>query len=820
MRIMIKHTLKNIFSKPLRTLLLFVCIASCSFSALLCIDMSGSMGYLVKNLLTQVTGTSDIIITDELGVDEDNLDMDIPVNALLITTRQGGSIEIPEGFYNYFHSKSYTVESMDFDMAYKMRLIGDELSLNDDEAAISKKLAESYGLSVGDELVLYSDAGEAVSYKISVILSETGMANGASLALLSKEGMLKLDFDGELIYAEAYIDVLEDDEADEVVDILKERDYRADVGKIIDDGEINAMIKIITLIFLLMFAVCLLLVIFVTMSVSQRIVSERMSVVGTFRSLGLSNRFTTGFLLAETGLYGLFGGIIGCVLYKIVRSILLGGIISVDSKDASVSVDFGKTGIGAYIAVILVAIFIECICSIKEIVKASRTSIRDIIFDNKDTKYKLNKVSYTLGAIMIIVSIVLLVVTDNIAAMFISFAFIIFGISLLFPVLLCLCSGLLVKHFDKREKPVAKLAALECFARKSTVGSGVLCITAAALAIVLFIFVTSLDAIYDIKTFDADIQIQLNNDQKASMFSYIDDLEGVSETETVYKVEKKITINDYTKDVNIFGLPKEGFSLLIGIKNLPSDIDNDTFYIDKAIADKFGVKTGDEVELTFNSDSYLPIKKTLKVGGYIDSNNYDSTSNSIVISMDNYIDIFHDYPSEIYVRCDNPEEIKSKIKKYSGTVIYDVLTLDEYNATWEGKKTGMKSMLMLVIILGVALTVIGMISNQLIGFEGRKRECAVLMSTAMTRDKLSFMFILESMISSAIALIVSLPAAILAFIPFRRLLNSLAGGFNVSYDIKMYVVFLVILWVVFTLVSLFPVRSLRKMKIALQLKYE
>ena len=53
MRIMIKHTLKNIFSKPLRTLLLFVCIASCSFSALLCIDMSGSMEYLVKNLLTQ-----------------------------------------------------------------------------------------------------------------------------------------------------------------------------------------------------------------------------------------------------------------------------------------------------------------------------------------------------------------------------------------------------------------------------------------------------------------------------------------------------------------------------------------------------------------------------------------------------------------------------------------------------------------------------------------------------------------------------------------------------------------------------------------------
>ena len=277
MRIMIKHTLKNIFSKPLRTLLLFICIASCSFSALLCIDMSGSMGYIVKNLLTQVTGSSDIIMSDELGLDDDILEMDIPINALLVSIRQGGSIEILEGFYSYFHSESYTVESMDFDMAYKMRLIGEKISLKDNEVAVSKKLAESYGFSIGDELILYSDTDEAVSYKVNVILSDTGMANGAKIAFLSEEGMLKLDFDEELTYAEAYIDVLADKETDKVVDILKERDYRADVGKIIDDSELNTMIKGITLIFLLMFAVCLLLVIFVTMSVSHRIVSERMS---------------------------------------------------------------------------------------------------------------------------------------------------------------------------------------------------------------------------------------------------------------------------------------------------------------------------------------------------------------------------------------------------------------------------------------------------------------------------------------------------------------------------------------------------------------
>ncbi|MBR1740396.1 MAG: FtsX-like permease family protein, partial [Lachnospiraceae bacterium] len=133
---------------------------------------------------------------------------------------------------------------------------------------------------------------------------------------------------------------------------------------------------------------------------------------------------------------------------------------------------------------------------------------------------------------------------------------------------------------------------------------------------------------------------------------------------------------------------------------------------------------------------------------------------------------------------------------------------------------GMRGMLFVVILLGVSLTVIGMISNQLIGFEGRKRECAVLVSTAMERGEVAKMFVFESMISSGIALFISLPVAFLAFLPFKRLMSLFTGNFLVHYDVKAYVLFLLLLWLIFTLVSLFPIRSLRKMNVAIQLKYE
>ena len=149
-----------------------------------------------------------------------------------------------------------------------------------------------------------------------------------------------------------------------------------------------------------------------------------------------------------------------------------------------------------------------------------------------------------------------------------------------------------------------------------------------------------------------------------------------------------------------------------------------------------------------------------------------------------------------------------------------VETIEEYNQGWKEKEKGARGMMYAIIVFGVGLTVIGMISNQLIGFEGRRRECAVLSSTSMTREKISRLFLLESMLASGIALLVALPTAFLAFVPFKRIMESLAAEITIVYDIKMYVIFLGTLWVIFTLIALFPIRALKRMNLAEQLKYE
>jgi ABC-type antimicrobial peptide transport system permease subunit len=297
-------------------------------------------------------------------------------------------------------------------------------------------------------------------------------------------------------------------------------------------------------------------------------------------------------------------------------------------------------------------------------------------------------------------------------------------------------------------------------------------------------------------------------------------LDGVEETELLYKYETDMQFNGIEKTVTIFGLNDGGFSLFTGIANCPAKLEQDSFLMDQSLAKRIGLEVGDTVEVMFDAYSYLPITKKLKLAGLVDAYNYDTTGNVVVLPKNLYICIYHDYPGEVLVRCENSQQIVEEIKKYSGTVFDVIETVEDYKLQWEEKEKGTQGMLYAVIIFGVGLTVIGMVSNQLIGFEGRKRECAVLASTSMTRGTLSKLLILESMIAAGIALVSALPCALLAFVPFRRIMESLSAEFRVVYHLSAYGLFLGILWLVFTLVAFFPVRSLRKMNLAEQLKYE
>ena len=99
------------------------------------------------------------------------------------------------------------------------------------------------------------------------------------------------------------------------------------------------------------------------------------------------------------------------------------------------------------------------------------------------------------------------------------------------------------------------------------------------------------------------------------------------------------------------------------------------------------------------------------------------------------------------------------------------------------QNAGMATLLYMLIGMGVLLTFVAVVSNQIIGFSGRRRECAVLVSTAMSRGKLKKAFFSESLISSIVALIVAVPFAAVVSGLFQKALELIEMNFGLTVDI-------------------------------------
>ena len=132
-----------------------------------------------------------------------------------------------------------------------------------------------------------------------------------------------------------------------------------------------------------------------------------------------------------------------------------------------------------------------------------------------------------------------------------------------------------------------------------------------------------------------------------------------------------------------------------------------------------------------------------------------------------------------------------------------------------------KVIITVIIVIALGMTAIGMISNQLIGFEGRKKECAVMLSTAMGRGKLSSVLLLEAFITAFTASGVGTIIGTFLTTVFKAASADAAiPVMTLEIDPLKNIIFFVLLTLVFTGTVLFPIKNLKKMKISEQIKYE
>ena len=820
MRLILKHTIKNIWAHKLRTILLIICIAVCSLTAMMCFDMSSSLDKMVRVMFANMAGTTDLMITTQAPIEKDFTDGAPECDVMYLS---GGSCYFDrhlDSSISYVRRKNVNIFALDTDQAKKMKLINEKVELGGKKAALSETFAKEYGYKAGDKIVLHGERDIPAEFTVSSVEKKQGLFDMSSVIVISLEDMKDLVITDEPEITMAFIDVKEDSQIKTAEDFFEKKYPTADIENYYDNEELNEEIDSITRIFLVLFAICMLLVIFVTVSVCERMIVDKMSVVGTFRSLGISPRTTTIALLFENILYGLFGSIIGVALYSSIKQPFFDSAFSFSSNGEDfIHPDVPKAKLIVVIGVILGAVLVECLCPIKEVIKAVKTPIRDIIFDTKDTEYRPSRIGTYIGFGLIAVSVVTFFIRGNFWCNMICFVSFIAAVALLFNYVHRFIAKLLEKLFEKLNFPIARLAAVEAGAKKCTVGSSVLCVTAASIAMVLYIFTNSLSAMYNYNVFKSDIIARMNG-TKAEYLSYVEDLDGVDNAELVYAGWDKAKIGSEDAELIVYGWKEGGFDQFNAFKGVPENVGEGEVVLDKALMRKYGYKEGDTVKMTFLAEGFLPVEKELKVIGKIDTDYNAGSGTSVIITEKLYKDIYGDYPYYLLVKGNDPKALKETINDHSGDFLSDISTYEEHEKEMAVQRAPLNMILNLLIFIGVGLTFIGVVSNQLIGLEGRKRECAVMTSVAMPSKKLSKMFLLENFIASFTSLLAAVPVGMLMSYIFMRILEYLELFIPLEISAGRCLGYAVLLCVVFTLVSLFPIRALKKMDIVSQLKYE
>ena len=332
MNIILKTSLKNIFGKFFRTLLVTFSIFMCCICAMLCFDLGDSLGNIVTNYMRSVSRADFMAYAG--GSDLSELPEDFPEADYMRATVNNELFYKPiDGEYCYVKIEYLNIYGLDVDEAVDLEFMK-KIDIADGEMYISKEFSEDYGFNVGDKIVVHDRADEEIELTVAGIFPDD-MKNPI---LTGNSGIVNLNTSDLLScgYREAdivLIDVKDDSKIKEAEDILKAAHPDVSVTELFLSESENSMLAEIKAVFYLLFAITFLLVIFVTASICNRIVSERMSFIGTLRSLGMSTGRTTRILLLENVLYALMGSIPAVILYGLIRDPMLTVFFGLDSSD-------------------------------------------------------------------------------------------------------------------------------------------------------------------------------------------------------------------------------------------------------------------------------------------------------------------------------------------------------------------------------------------------------------------------------------------------------------------------------------------------------
>ena len=284
---------------------------------------------------------------------------------------------------------------------------GEIADFSGNQVILPDRFTSKYGMKAGDTITLQI-GGQPITLEIAEIAAYDTVflrhTRGATALLpLSTLSELLGQTDG---YTEILIEPVEGTTTaelkSELAAALPDGEYK--VSEVVNEAQIAADARQKSMPFFLISFFSLTMSVFIIYSSYKVITLDRLPVIGTFRSIGATQKAVTHILLLESALYGVMGGLIGIPVGTLVLKLILQGMGQSLSQGIEIPVVISPFSI---ISSFAVAVIVSLLSAWLPVRRASRLPIKDVVLGNVEEKHIPRRLIVGAGVVLFVISVIL-----------------------------------------------------------------------------------------------------------------------------------------------------------------------------------------------------------------------------------------------------------------------------------------------------------------------------------------------------------------------------------------------------------------------------
>ena len=846
MTIILRHILRNIRKNWFSGILIVVSVALSAAVVYLNFNIASDMVDISRRLFTGMFGSYDMTVT--APVSDDNPDGTLEIAD---SDFEGGILRVSYGGGALVRDDSVTETTVLFISSDWQKAADDGLITlssgefpTDGGIMITEKKSARHGISLGDKIKA-ADGNEIKEYTVTALCSSIGMFADERPDCIE---VLRV-MNGEKVTA-AFLDT--PGSADDAAEKLAETHPEWKVELLSGGMDIEKNIGHIRVILYMVLALAMVMGFYIISSVTTLMLDGRMPVIGTFRSVGASRGKMNALLVAENAVYGVFGGFLGVAVGGLLRVLL--ATLYYNTSDTRHEVNLLYAA-----AAVLFAIILQVGITVRAVIKAGSLSIRENMFRSSAVAAEVSVVRTILGAVLFTAGAVLhltngrYVTAINLAAL----GLVIVGAAMLVPFLLKLISGSLSKLCLRARRGTLWLAFRNLSASRINISSVILTTMVIALSFVILLCTTSVASYFASYENNYPYDIFVKGVMKPEgEYSFVDELEGVGGTVTEYWDYRFSRMNGVNQKLCF--IRAKGYSNGVTFEDGADDsaLESGHCIIDRLFAVRNGIKAGDTVHfceqlrydnpvkvITNTDTAEVDTKKNgedvrpelsdsetagfyVTVDGFCDSGVFNSKRTSVVLCAKDYYanvencpaligvtlaegadedTVMADLVTEIFVRTGENASAYSKTAYLSREVenTYDALAIFS-----------------VVPVLASALAVLGLANNQIISYNRKKREYAVLYSVATSRAGLCALVFAELALVFISGMIFGVALGVVLMRIVRDVIFGLIAYVEITFDFGRIAFIFLGVFGLLCVSGLLPGRMVAKINVVEEIQYD